>query len=348
MSVAFVLAAAAALGHPARSEGSAVRDAGPAFARTRAPHVSHTRPVAPLRATRQGGATYVVIITGASGEPQYAQSFLAAAQAIDEAARTRFNVPADAVIWLGEDTTKASGRIRGRSTRENVERELGALAARVRPGDQVWVVLIGHGSGEGEQSRFNLVGPDLTAADFARLLGGFAKQQVAFVNASSASGDFAKVLAAPNRVVVTATKSALERNESLFARHFAAALKDAAADVDKDGRVSLREAFDYAKREVARAYETDNRLLTEHAQLDDAGSLASVLALGGGTTSTDPKVVALVGERRALEAQVAALRARKESMDAAAYDTQLEALLLDLARKNQAIRAAEAAGGRKP
>jgi hypothetical protein len=291
----------------------------------------------------------MVIVTGASGEPQYAQSFFAAAAAIDEAARTRFGLPADAVVWLGEDTTKAGGRMRGRSTRENVERELTALATRVRPGDQVWVVLIGHGSGEGEQSRFNLVGPDLTAADFARLLGGFSKQQVAFVNASSASGDFAKVLAGPNRAVVTATKSALERNESLFARHFAAALRDAAADVDKDGRVSLLEAFNYAKREVARAYETDNRLLTEHAQLDDnGGALGSVLALGGGTTSTDPKVVALVGERRTLEAQVAALRAKKESMDAAAYEKQLETLLLDLARKNQEIRAAEAAGGRKP
>jgi hypothetical protein len=296
----------------------------------------------------QASTTHVVIIAGASGEPQYAQSFFAAAQAIDEAARTRFNVPADAVVWLGEDTTKAGGRMRGRSTKANVERELTALATRVRPGDQVWIVLIGHGSGEGEQSRFNLVGPDLTAADFAGLLAGFSKQQVAFVNASSASGDFAKVLAAPNRVIVTATKSALERNESLFARHFAGALRDAAADVDKDGRVSVAEAFNYAKREVARAYETDNRLLTEHAQLEDAGSLASVLALGGGTTSSDPKVVALVGERRALEAQVAALRARKPSMETAAYEQQLEKLLLDLARKNQEIRTAEAAGGRKP
>src|SRR4029079_215395 len=122
----------------------------------------------------------------------------------------------------------------------------------------------------------------------ARLLAGFSRQQVAFVNVSSASGDFAKVLAGPNRVVGTATKSALERNESLFARHFAAALRDAAADVDKDGRVSLAEAFNYAKREVARAYETDNRLLTEHAQLEDGGSLAGVLALGGGTASADP------------------------------------------------------------
>ena len=306
-----------------------------------------------------GGATYVVIVNGASGEPQYAQTFLAAATAIDEAARTRFGVPAQSVIWLGEDTTKAAGRMRGRATKENVERELVALSTRVRPGDQLWIVLIGHGSGEGLGSRFNLVGPDLTAADFARLLDGFKQQQVAFVNASSASGDFVKALAGPNRAVVTATKSALERNESLFARHFAAALRADGADVDKDGRVSLLEAYGFARRETARAYETDNRLLTEHAQLDDNGdgvasaepgkggdgSLASVIALGGGSTSTDPRVTALVGERRALEAQVAALRARKETMETAAYEKQLETLLLDLARKNQQIRAAE---GRRP
>jgi hypothetical protein len=165
-------------------------------------------------------------------------------------------------------------------------------------------------------------------------------------------------LAGPNRAIVTATKTGIERNETRFARFFANALATPNADVDKDGRVSLLEAFDFARREVARAYEADNRLLTEHAQLDDNGdgvasaepgqnakdgALSSMIALGGATTSTNPKVVALAAERRALETRIAELRQRKGSTDSTAYEKQLEALLLELARTAQAMRAAEGA-----
>jgi hypothetical protein len=190
---------------------------------------------------------------------------------------------------------------------------------------------------------------------------------VVFVNASSASGDFARVLSGRNRVVVTATKSATERNETTFARHFAAALSAPGADVNKDGRVTVLEAFDYARREVARAYEQDNRLLTEHAQLDDDGdgaatgepgprardgALAATLALGtaGGEAGTvaaaarSPEGARIAARRAALETEVAALRQRKATMDAAAYDRELERLLLELARASQALRAADAAG----
>jgi len=211
---------------------------------------------------------------------------------------------------------------------------------------------------QGETPRFNLPGPDMTAADFARALAPFARQQVAFVNAASASGDFVRALAAPNRAVVTATKSSLERNDTRFAEHFAAALAAPGADVDKDARVSLLEAFTFARREVGRSYERENKLLTEHAQLDDNGdgaaaaepgatkadgALAARLALGAGATaSTNPRVAALGAERRALEARVAELRARKATMDSSAYERQLEGLLLELARKSQELRAAEA------
>ena len=308
-------------------------------------------------ATQPAPTTHVVVISGAGGEPQYSASFHAAASTIVDAARGRLGVPATGVIWLGEDTARAGGRMRARSTRENVERELTALAGRARAGDQVWIVVIGHGSGQGDASRVNLPGPDLTAADFARLLGGFRRQQVAFVNAASASGDFVKALAGPDRAIVTATKSALERNETRFARHFAAALGDGGADVDKDGRTSLLEAYAYARREVARAYATDNTLLTEHALLDDDGdgvgtaepkpaggdgALAAALALGGAAASTDPRVAALVAEQRALEGRIAALRQRRASMDSTAYERELEGLLVQLARKGAEVRAAGA------
>jgi hypothetical protein len=304
------------------------------------------------------GASHLIVIVGAGGEPQYSESFHRSAAAITEAARAQFKLPEANVVYLGEDPARAGARMNGRSTKAGVEAAFGQLGARVRPGDQLWVVLIGHGTVQGETPRFNLPGPDMTAADFARALAPFRQQQVAFVNATSASGDFVRALAAPNRAVVTATKSSLERNDTRFAEHFAAALAAPGADVDKDARVSLLEAFTFARREVGRAYERENKLLTEHAQLDDNGdgvaaaepgatkadgALASRLALGGGASaSTDPRVVALTGERRALEMRVAELRARKASMDSSAYERQLEGLLLELARKSQELRAAEA------
>jgi hypothetical protein len=131
----------------------------------------------------------------------------------------------------------------------------------------------------------------------------------------------------------------MERNETVFAEHFSRGLTGGAADLDKDGRVSVLEAFEYAKREVARVYESSRRLQTEHAALSDEG-LARSVAFGGAAAAADPRVAALVAERRVLEAQVAALRGRKATMDSTAYERELERLLLAIAEKTRAIHAA--------
>jgi hypothetical protein len=312
---------------------------------------------------QEPGQTYLLLVTGLGGEPQYSDAYYKAAVAMADAARTRFGVPDSAIIYLAENPARDPARIRGQSTKANVEQALARLAERARPGDQIFILLIGHGSVQGDEARFNLPGPDVTSADFARLLKRFAAQQVIFVNAASASGDFVRALSGPNRVIITATKSGMERNETMFARVFVQAFTDDVADTDKDGRVSLLEAFTYARREVARAYEEDGRLLTEHAQLDDNGdgvgtgdpdgrsgdgALARRLWLTGAravAATSDPRLAPLYAQRRELEQRVAALRARKASMDSTAYEQELEKLLVALAQKNQAIRAAE---GGKP
>jgi hypothetical protein len=217
----------------------------------------------------------------------------------------------------------------------------------------VLIGLIGHGSGQGADSRLNLPGPDATAADFVTWLALLSGRIVVLVNASSASGDFVPVLSGKDRVVVTATKSAMERNETTFAGHFAEALVSESADADRDGRVTLLEAFDYARREVAKGYETKNLLATEHALLDDDGdgkgsaapgatgdgALARTVAFGIAPLSTDPRIATLTAERRALEGQVDALRRRKAAMDSTAYERELERLLLEIATRSAAIRA---------
>jgi hypothetical protein len=297
--------------------------------------------VAAMAASAGAQQVHLLVINGLAGEPRFRARFERTALMLVDTARVRWGVPDASIVVLAEDTTGDMRRAR-RSTRDEIAQAFVRLSRRVAPGDVVLVFINGHGSGEGLGSRVSLPGPDATAADFNSWLAGFARQRVVFVNAASASGDFAGALARPGRLVVTATRTAIERNETTFAAPFVQGLVGSSADSDKDGRVSVLEAFSFAKKEVARAYETDNRMLTEHATLSDS-ALARTIAFGGARASTDPRVVALVSERQALETQVADLRAKKASLDSAAYERELERLLLAIAEKSQAIRAA---GGR--
>ena len=282
---------------------------------------------------------HVLIITGLSAEPQYKASFLKAAATLADSARSRWKVADSSLIVLGEDPADDRRHLTGKSTREEVAAAFLRLSKRVAPGDVVLVFLNGHGAGEGPTSRVNLPGPDPTAAEYASWLSGFARQTVVFVNAASGSGDFLPVLAGRGRVVVSATKTAIERNETVFAIPFVRGLTGTEADADKDGRVSVFEAFEFAKKEVARVYETDRKMLTEHAIMSDT-VLARRVSFGAPVGGADPRIAALVAERQALESQVADLRARKATTDSTVYAAQLEKLLLELAEKSQAIRAA--------
>jgi hypothetical protein len=281
---------------------------------------------------------HVLAVTGLSGEPAYRLAFESAASTLVDSARARWHVSDSSLFVLAEDTSGSRLRAKGRSTKEEIGRAMLAISRRVAPGDVVLVFLVGHGSGEGADSRVSLPGPDATAADFAGWLAGFARQTLVCVNAASGSGDFGAALRGPRRVVVTATRTALERNETRFAAPFVRGLTSDEADADKDGRVSVLEAFSYARKEVARAYETDNKMLTEHATLSDS-ALARSVTFGAQRGTTDPRAAALVAQRSELEAQVAALRGKKESMSASAYDAELERLLVLVAEKTQAIRA---------
>ena len=309
-----------------------------------------------------GGAlraqTHVIIVTGASGESKYAASFHATASALVDALVTKHGLAADDVTYLAEDPARDAKRIDGKSSKAQLTQTIAQVTARARAGERVVLILIGHGSHAGADSRFNLPGPDLTAAEMSVMLAPLRSMQVAIVNAASASGDFLPVLSGKNRVVITATKTSYERNETLFPRYFVAAFTTPGADTDKDERISLLEAFTYAKREVARAYETDNRLPTEHALLDDDGdkrgspepdpragdgSLARRFIVGGeraaaAVAANGPAASELVTRRTRLETQIDSLRRRKDSMAADAYERELERLLVELAQVSQAIR----------
>ncbi len=281
--------------------------------------------------------THVLIVQGLSGEPQYRKQFDSTAALVRNAARKKWNV-ADSNLTILSEQANSAQRV-GKATREAVAQAFLDMSRRVKPGDVVLIMLLGHGSGDGAASKVNLPGADPTAADFGGWISGFDRQTIVFVNAATASGDFVSVLEGKGRVIVTATRTAMEKNESVFAPYFAAGLTGDAADSDKDGRVSVLEAFGYASKEVARVYESSNRLQTEHAKLSDS-TLAARVAFGGAAASSDPRVAALVAERQKLEDEVATLRGKKTSMSASDYDRELERLLLAIAEKSQAIRAA--------
>jgi hypothetical protein len=206
-------------------------------------------------------------------------------------------------------------------------------------------VLFGHGTFDGRAAKFNLSGPDMTAADFAPLVGSLPARHVAFVNTASASGPFIEALKAPGRTVITATRSGSEQFATLFGGFFVDALTTDAADGDKNRRVSLREAFEYAKREVAQAYEREGLLATEHALIDDGGAGAANVALGstekGDDRPADPKLRALHDERRDIERRIESLKLLKSNMDQQRYLAELEKLAVALALKTREIRQAE-------
>lgn len=319
-----------------------VAAAGPAAARA--------RPSASPQA-----ATWLLVVSGVGGDDERRAAFVELSHQLMDAA-ARHGVAADRIGYLAEaaDTPRA----RARSTRENIESELQRLAGLAAPDDQVVIVLLGHGNIRAGEAYFNLPGPDISAGEFAIALTPLQPRQVAVVNTTAASGPFVRALAAPGRVVITATRGDRELLEPTFARFFIEAFDGTGADLDKDQRVSLLEAFRFANVQVERSYADTGRMRTEHAMLEDdgdgegsedpdgnrEGALAARMTLGSGAMSTgagesDPELRALYGRRAEAEARLAALRARQGEMTAEQYDKQLEEILVAIAEIDAAIRA---------
>jgi len=291
---------------------------------------------------------HLIVIVGSGGTEEHSARFHKWASAVVDAAKRRGLVDAN-VAYLGERPEQDPAHVRARSTKENVTKAFEEASRTAKPSDELFVLLIGHGSFDGRMGTFNLPGPDLTAADYAVLPDRFKTQHITFVNTASASGAFVQVLAGPGRTIVAATKTGGERNETRFPVYFVEALEGEVADRDRNGRISVLEAFDYAAAKVKEAYEKDGNLLSEHATLDDGneGKFAATQFLSprgarASAASADPAMRALLEQRDALEEEVAALRLKKDSMEAARYEQDLEKLLTDLALKTRAIRELEA------
>lgn len=309
--------------------------------------------------------TYVVVVSGVGGDSVYADRFLRWGLEVVEAAHQRMGVSGDRLVFLAERPER-DRRISGPATKEQLRSVMAELAQRVEPEADVFLILFGHGSDRGDGARFNLVGPDVSAGELKDWLAPLRARHVVVVNAASASGGFVPVLAGPGRVVIAATESGFERNAPRFGEFWAAALSGRgleggeSADRDKDGRLSVLEAFDYARGEVERLAQREHRLLTEHAVLeadgDGKGTRQPVATAGDGAVAAavyvtpsgvpaaaanDPELRRLYARRDSLEQEVARLRSAKAGMPPEQYDRTLEHLLLELARTTRAIRERE-------
>jgi hypothetical protein len=220
----------------------------------------------------------------------------------------------------------------------------------------LFVFLIGHGSFDGKEAKFNLVGPDLSASDYNELLSALPTRRIVVFNMSSASGEFVKPLSAKGRIVVTATRNGQETNATRFTGFFIAALNATDGDTDQDGHTSVLEAFVYTNRLTEEFYKRAGRLATEHALLDDNGDgvgrekaeageglLARATYLDSLSVDEAAATAAtgkLLKERARLEGEIEQLIARKGNMPEAEYEASLERLFIELAKVNRSIKQA--------
>ncbi len=314
-----------------------------------------------LPAAAHGEDSFTLIVSGAPGGTEYAQRLERWRSALVDALREQPGFRDDHLRVLAE--TPGPGV--GRASREGVRDAVADIGRQMGGRSVLLIVLLGHGTFDGADARFNLVGPDLEAREWRALLDAL-PGSVVFVNTTAASFPFLDRLGAAGRVVITATGSPAQRYETVFPEYFATAFGNLASDTDKDGRVSVWEAFAYASDEVRRFYQRAGRLATERPMLDDTGdgigrerdrggpdgALAARLHVGAGAgveaDADDPALAPILARRAGIEARIAELRAARESMDPADYRAALEPQLVALARISRELRHRTAAAGTPP
>jgi hypothetical protein len=290
------------------------------------------------------GGTYYVTVAGLGGEPDYDQEFTSLANDLDKLFKSSAT---DVHVYTLTGTN---------ATRAQMTDVLGKVASEAKPDDDFVLTLIGHGTFDGFEYKFNLVGPDITAADLAALCDRIVAKRQLIVNTTSASGGSVAALEKRGRCVIAATKSGTEKNATVFARYWVDALRDPEADTDKNEAISALEAFQYATKKTAEFYDSQKRLATEHAVFEDMGQHEAVrepapeggeglllanftlVRLGSAQKAyNDPAKRALLAQKEELERRIDTLKYQKAAMSADDYKAQLTAALLELARVQQEL-----------
>ena len=289
---------------------------------------------------------FAVIINGAGGEPEYAKQFEQWSKELGSVLSERFGFDSKQIRVLTEK----------QATAEEVKRTFASLKLQLDANNLLFVFLIGHGSFDGKESKFNLIGPDLPASEYNVLLSALPTRRIVVFNMASASGEFIKSLAAKGRIVITATRNGQETNATRFTGFLITALNAADGDTDQDGHTSVLEAFVYATRLTDDFYKRAGRLASEHAMIDDNGDGVGHEKVEAGegllaratyldSLSVDEAAASaatgkLLKERTRLEGEIEQLIARKQSMPEGEYEANLERLFIELAKVNRSIKQA--------
>ena len=310
---------------------------------------------------------HALLLTGAAPGKQYVEQYAGWTDALYDILTTEYGYADDRLTALFGRGADENDRIDGPCRLENIREEFQKLQHTTKHGDQVFICLIGQSTVSGrtvsgrtasdQSAKFNIIGPDITGEEFAALLATLPGRNVIVVNTTTVSAPFCRPLSGPGRIIISATRSGTEKYDTRFPEYFIAALKDRAADRDKNRRVSLWEALDYASRGVTESYEAQDRLPTEHATLDDNGDgefnvkpdpaqndgqLAQIAFIDNtalqGDSEVPAELQALDARRRELERNVTLLRSRKAELPEDKYQVQLESLLIELARVTRDLK----------
>ena len=298
-----------------------------------------------LAALPAQATVYYVAVGGLGGEPDYEQRFTALVKDVDK------------LLQESSGNAKVYTLSGSEATRTRFSEIMGQVAQEARPEDDFLLLLIGHGSFDGLEYKFNLTGPDLSGVELAGLCDRIPAKRQLIVNTTSASGGSLAALQKPGRGVVASTKGGTEKNATVFARYWVEALRDSGADVDKNEAISALEAFQYATRRTADFYESQKRLATEHAVFDDTGkstegvraastaagqglllSSFTLLRIGAAQrAAADPAKRELLDRKEELERKVDTLKYQKAAMPDDQYRRELTAALVELARVQQEL-----------
>ena len=283
-----------------------------------------------------------LIIQGIAGSEELEKKFTKWGTDTRDILVKEMGFSADRVLLLGGDSTR----------KDSITKAFQQLKQQIKPDDNFLVVFLGHGSFDTDY-KLNIMGADLTGTEYSQLIDSLNAGRVIIISSTPSSGGMFETMAGKNRVIVAASRSG-EREDTIFYEHFLLGLKGAAADEDKDNKVSVWEAFKYATSGVERFYKEKTRLMTEHAGLSAAGApqvaasaadqdapvLARVTSLNAerAVTVADPRLQALLNEKKAIEQRIEDLRLDRNLLPEAEYEKRLEELILQLARKNQEIQ----------
>ncbi len=274
-------------------------------------------------------ADHFLILSGLGGEDSYEAAFDAQVGRMRESALNLVNDPAQLQVLSGE-----------RASLENIRMAFARLSRDLRPGDRLMVFLVGHGTYDGQDYKFNIPGPDLTGSELNQLLDSLPAREQLIAVMTSASGAVLESLAGEQRLVITATRSGFQRNAPVFGHFWATGLSADAADSNRNELITAAELFSFTADQVARHYQSDALLATEHAQISDP-ELAErfVVARIGllGRSSLSRVTSSLLEQRTAVEARIQELMASRGQYSEGDYFDRLESLMLELGQVQRRI-----------